>query len=125
MAAFAMVLAQFASNQHQPQQQFTPVMPDAAAEMFKKFRMSIPDLECMLKLCGLTPGQEDQLTAWFQQMAAPKISTNEKNIIVQENCDQIPFKDYRIPHLPFTEEMIQKRNWTGNDDTLTLSTVVK
>ena len=125
VAAFATALAQFAAAQPTTQQPATPVTPDAAADTFKKYGMSIPDLERTLKLCGLTTGQEDQLPGWFQQMAAPKISTNEKNIIVRDLFDQIPFEDYRIPHLPFTEEMIQKRNWTGNDDTLTPSTVMK
>ena len=91
VAAFTAALSQFASNHGTPAA--TTPAADQAMNVFKQYRMSVPDLDHTLTMCGLAKGQEGQLPSWYEWIATPKILNNEKNI-VRDLFDQIPFEDY-------------------------------
>jgi hypothetical protein len=53
----------------------TQVQPsDLAEQNYKKYGMSEGDLKQTLQLCGLQQGQEEQLPAWFSQIAEKNLS---------------------------------------------------
>ena len=88
---------------------------DTADQLYKRFGMSRNDTNRTLQMCGLTPGQEDQLPSWFSEIAEKNLSTDGKrNIIKILFKGNIPYEEHNIPATPTILDLAIKRNWIGD-----------
>ena len=74
---------------------------DVAEQNYKKYGMSEGDLNRTLQLCGLQPGQQDQLPEWFSQISEKNLSTDGKRSIIKILFKgNFPYEEHEIPATP-------------------------
>jgi hypothetical protein len=85
------------------------VVPDPETECVKKFGMCTTDLNHILKLSGLIPGQEELLPPWIKEMAVKQLTKDRKHRIIHEMCTQLWYEDNPIPLFPAIYKMVQDK----------------
>ena len=104
----------------------TTAPTDAADVLYKRFGMSTNDLNRTLQMCGLSPGQEDQLPSWFSEIAEKNLSTDGKrNIIKILFRGNTPYEEHEIPGTPTILDLAIKRTWISDGDGATATGVMK
>jgi hypothetical protein len=101
------------------------VVPDPETECVKKFGMCTTDLNHILKLCGLIPGQEELLPPWIKEMAVKQLTKDGKQRIIREMCTQLRYEDNPIPLYPAIYKMVQDKAFGGDDDTHSATAAMK
>lgn len=80
----------------------------------------------LMTLCGLAPGQEDELPSLWKDINAKGLSSVDKNTIVRENFDKrVLYKEAKIPPLATIITMVAKRNFVGDLSSSSLNSAVK
>jgi hypothetical protein len=101
------------------------VVPDPETECVKKFGMCTTDLNHILKLCGLIPGQEELLPPWIKEMAVKQLTKDGKQRIIREMCTKLRYEDNPIPLYPAIYKMVQDKAFGGDDDTHSATAAMK
>ena len=103
----------------------TTVDHDQQSAIMKKFGLCDSDFTRFLTLCGLTEGQEELLPEWLERLAEKGLSKNGKYAILRETCDDLIFDDNKIPLMSKTLDMIVKKAWGGEGDSITAEAVLQ
>jgi hypothetical protein len=88
-------------------------LPDPETECVKKFGMCTTDLNHILQLCGLNPGQEELLPPWIKEMAVKQLSKDRKHRIIRKMCSELRYEDNPIPLFPVVYKMVQDKAFGG------------
>ena len=79
--------------------------------------MAGEDFLHLLKLCGLTAGQEEILPAHYGRMAETHLSTDGKDRIAKETLETLRYTEHHVPaHLLILLSLIKNKQFSGDDD---------
>ena len=112
-----------ATNPAQPPQPTAITKPPC--EVMKKYGLCPSDFSRFLNMCGLADGQEELLPGWLARTAEKGLSKDGKYAILREACTDLIFDDNPIPLITKTLEMLVKKSWGGEGDTITSESVLQ
>ncbi len=98
---------------------------DPHTQQKKKYGVAGEDFLHLLKLCGLTDGQEELLPAHYGRMAETHLSTDGKDRIAKETLETLRYPEHHVPAHPLILRLIKNKQFSGDDDSYSKEAVMK